>query len=79
MNYLTRLLLGLGLAVPMSGWAEDAGKFLNLYYKNKALYLSQEKKACTKGTSDVEGYTCANTQEVKSSLTVRGAINNLIS
>ena len=79
MNYLTRLLLGLGLAVPMSGWAEDAGKFLNLYYKNKALYLSQETKACSKGTSDVEGYTCANTQEVKSSLTVRGAISNVIS
>ena len=41
MNYLTRLLLGLGLAIPMSVWAGDAGKFLNLYYKNNALYLGQ--------------------------------------
>ena len=79
MNYLTRLLLGLGLAVPMSGWAEDAGKFLNLYYKNKALYLGQYDASCKAGNTATDGYTCVNTQEVKSSLTVRGAINNLIS
>jgi hypothetical protein len=78
MNYLTRLLLGLGLAVPMSGWAQGAGKFLNLYYKNKVLYLGQYDASCKVGTA-TDGYTCVNTQEVKSSLTVRGAINNLIS
>ena len=78
MNYLTRLLLGLGLAIPMSVWAGDAGKFLNLYYKNNALYLGQYDASCKVGTA-TDGYTCVNTQEVKSSLTVRGAINNLIS
>lgn len=77
MNYLTRLLLGLGLAIPMSGWAEGAGKFLNLYYKNKALYLGQYDASCKVGTA-TDGYTCANTQEVKSSLTVRGAFYNVI-
>ena len=77
MNYLTRLLLGLGLAVPMSVWAGDAGKFLNLYYKNKALYLGQYDASCKVGTA-TDGYTCVNTQEVKSSLTVRGAFYNVI-
>lgn len=77
MNYLTRLLLGLGLAVPMSGWAQGAGKFLNLYYKNKALYLGQYDASCKVGTA-TDGYTCVNTQEVKSSLTVRGAFYNVI-
>jgi hypothetical protein len=77
MNYLTRLLLGLGLAIPMSGWAEDAGKFLNLYYKNNALYLGQYDASCKVGTA-TNGYTCVNTQEVKSSLTVRGAFYNVI-
>lgn len=78
MNYLTRLLLGLGLAIPMSGWAEDAGKFLNLYYKSKELYIGLYKKNCVAGNSSEEG-TCVKSFEIKSMLSVRGAFNNAIS
>lgn len=77
MNYLTRLLLGLGLAVPMSGWAQGAGKFLNLYYKNKALYLGQYDASCKVGTA-TDGYTCVKFEEIKNALPVRGAFYNVI-
>ena len=77
MNYLTRLLLGLGLAIPMSVWAEDAGKFLNLYYKNKALYLGQYDASCKVGTA-TDGYTCVKFEEIKNALPVRGAFYNVI-
>lgn len=77
MNYLTRLLLGLGLAIPMSVWAGDAGKFLNLYYKNKALYLGQYDASCKVGTA-TDGYTCVKFEEIKNALPVRGAFYNVI-
>lgn len=77
MNYLTRLLLGLGLAIPMSVWAQGAGKFLNLYYKNKALYLGQYDASCKVGTA-TDGYTCVKFEEIKNALPVRGAFYNVI-
>ena len=77
MNYLTRLLLGLGLAIPMSVWAGDAGKFLNLYYKNNALYLGQYDASCKVGTA-TDGYTCVKFEEIKNALPVRGAFYNVI-
>jgi hypothetical protein len=69
MNYLTRLLLGLGLAVPMSGWAEDAvsKQYLNLYYKSNQLYVGLYKKDCVVENSFQEG-TCVNSYEIKPGL-----------
>jgi hypothetical protein len=57
MNYLTRLLLGLGLAIPMSVWAAPFGPtppeddvYLNLSYygMDGALYLEQSNGQCVK-------------------------------
>ena len=57
MDYLTRLLLGLGLAIPMSVWAGDntqdpvalVNQYINLGYNAtaKSLYLEQAGEGCT--------------------------------
>lgn len=80
MNYLTRLLLGLGLTIPMAVWAQPAGpakKYLNLYYKDKALYLGQYNQNCKTGNSTNYG-TCVKSEEIKAALPVRGAFYNVI-
>lgn len=81
MNYLTRLLLGLGLTIPMAVWAQPAGpakKYLNLYYKDNALYLGQYNQNCKTGNSTNYG-TCVKSEEIKAALPVRGAFYNVIS
>ena len=80
MNYLTRLLLGLGLTIPMAVWAQPAGpakKYLNLYYKDNALYLGQYNQNCKTGNSTNYG-TCVKSEEIKAALPVRGAFYNVI-
>ena len=57
MDYLTRLLLGLGLAIPMSAWAGEntqgpvalVTQYINLGYNAtaKSLYLEQAGEGCT--------------------------------
>lgn len=80
MNYLTCLLLGLGLAIPMSVWAQGAvtKQYLNLYYKSKELYIGLYKKNCVAGNSSEEG-TCVKSYEIKPAQSVRSAFVNAIS
>ena len=84
MENLKRLLVLAAMFLPMSAWAApfDSGsekKHINLYYKSEALYIAQEDKACTVGSSTVDDGTCVKTAEIKSMLPVRGAFNNVVS
>ncbi|OWV20653.1 hypothetical protein B7982_13700 [Fibrobacter sp. UWB2] len=81
MNYLTRLLLGLGLAVPMSAlaaepplnWAKSV--YLNLGYsaEDNALYLKQKNEKCTIGSVNEDGVECVNFAQVKADFPVSDA------
>ncbi len=84
MENLKRLLVLAAMFLPMSAWAApfDSGsekKHINLYYKSEALYIAQEDKACTVGSSTVDDGTCVKTAEIKSMLPVRGAFYNVVS
>ena len=80
MNYLSRLFIFVSILLPMTVWAQSAGNvFLNLYYKNKALYLGQYNKSCTVGSSTTEDGTCVRSVEIKTTLPVRGAFYNAVS
>ena len=83
MENLKRLLVLAAMFLPMSAWAApfDSGsekKHINLYYKSEALYIAQEDKACTVGSSTVDDGTCVKTAEIKSMLPVRGAFYNVV-
>ncbi|ACX75609.1 hypothetical protein Fisuc_2022 [Fibrobacter succinogenes subsp. succinogenes S85] len=81
MNYLTRLLLGLGLAIPMSAlaaepplnWAKSV--YLNLGYSaaDNALYLKQKNEKCTIGSVNEDGVECVNFAQVKADFPVSDA------
>ncbi len=81
MNYLTRLLLGLGLAIPMSAFAAekpldwDKSVYLNLGYSaaDNALYLKQKNEKCTIGSVNEDGVECVNFAQVKADFPVSDA------
>ena len=68
MKNQSRLLVVLGLLLPMSVWSQGAGpvkQFLNLYYKSKQLYIGLYSKNCEVGSSSDEG-SCVKSYEIKS-------------
>ena len=80
MENLKRLLVLAAMFLPMSAWAApfDSGsekKHINLYYKSEALYIAQEDKACTVGSSTVDDGTCVRSYDT-SDQTVRSAFIN---
>ena len=79
MMYLKRLLVALGLLLPVSVWAQGAvsKQYLNLYYKSKQLYIGLYSKNCEVGSSSDEG-SCVKSYEIKSDQTVRSAFVNAV-
>ena len=79
MKNQSRLLVVLGLLLPMSVWAQGAvsKQFLNLYYKSKQLYIGLYSKNCEVGSSSDEG-SCVKSYEIKSDQTVRSAFVNAV-
>ena len=80
MNYLTRLLLGLGLTIPMSAFAAETLNwnqpvYLNLGYsaEDGVLYLKQKNGDCTIGSVNTDGVECVNSVKVTSTLPVSDA------
>ncbi len=79
MKFLNSLLLGLSMVIPVSVWAAPFGSednFLNLYYKNKALYLGQYNKGCTAGDVSEDDGTCAFSQRITDKSSARSAFYN---
>ena len=81
MNYLTRLLLGLGLAIPMSAFAAETplnwtkSVYLNLGYSatDGMLYLKQKNGDCTIGSVNADGVECVKSVKVTTDLPVSDA------
>ena len=80
MKYLNRLLVLAVMFLSMSAWAGVTGgakKYMNLYYKGKVLFIGVYNTGCNAGKT-FEGGTCVRSDEIISSLTVRGAFFNAI-